>query len=122
MHNSAIRHLSIIVAFILCVTGCGLTDAQKEATGKFADAATKFGDASSDELVKMRDQTVAMNTALYRVPDLQKKDLAPGQEPIAVAYINRREYQKLAGDFSGEWYATFISGPQAMKAYGTALT
>ncbi len=56
MHNSAIRKLSIVVTLILCVTGCGLTDAQKEATGKFADAATKFGEASSDELVKMRDQ------------------------------------------------------------------
>jgi len=122
MHTSVIRELSIVVALILCLTGCGLTHAQKEATAKFADAATKFGEASSDELVKMRDQTVAMNTALYRVPDLQKKDLAEGQEPIAIAYINKKEYEKLAGDFSGDWYNTFISGPQAMKAYGATLT
>jgi hypothetical protein len=119
----------LLLLLALCVSGCGLTAAQRDATSKFADAATKFGDASSTELVKMKDQTIAMNVALYRVPDLPKKYLAPNTDPIILTYISSCgekgqpcEYKNLAGDFSGDWYVTFLSGPQAMKAYGTALT
>ena len=134
MHTSAIKRLSIILALTLCVTSCGLTDQQKQATAKFADAATKFGQTTSDELIKMRDQTVAMNVALYRVPDLKSKDEdvecqkksgekeSEPRKPIAIYNIEKGKYENPAGDFSGKWYETFISGPQAMKAYGIALT
>src|SRR5271154_3489750 len=102
MHSIRIRKLSIIGALILCVTGCGLTDEQKQATAKFADAATKFGQTTSDELIKMRDQTVVMNVALYRVPDLKSKgedvecQKSSGQKesppvvPIAIYDIEKR--------------------------------
>jgi hypothetical protein len=36
--------------------------------------------------------------------------------------IKAGEYGKLSGRFAGDWYETFSSGPQALKAYGQALT
>ena len=32
------------------------------------------------------------------------------------------QYDNLARDFSGDWYATFLSSQRVMKAYGSALT
>jgi hypothetical protein len=120
MNRRIAGSLWCLLFLLLCVSGCGLTAAQRDATAKFADAATKFGDASSTELQKMRDQNVAMNVALFRVPDLAIKD------PVAVVDIECRTQQhcikNLAGDFSGDWYTTFLSGPLAIKAYGAALT
>jgi len=129
MHNWATKWPLLFLIAAIGVGGCGLTAAQRDTTLKFADAATQFGDASSNELVKMRDQTIAMNVALYGVPDLPKEYLADNAQPIVVAYIEQCkkkgqpcEYKNLAGDFSGDWYRTFLSGPRAMKAYGSALT
>ena len=117
----SIRVLVLVLASATCLAGCGLSAVQRDATFKFARAATDFGDSASSELFKMREQTVAMTVALYRVPDLPPEALN-GRDPIVVADIKARKYQKAAGDFSGQWYELFLSGPQAMKAYGTALT
>ncbi|HLW69846.1 MAG TPA: hypothetical protein VKS22_04405 [Candidatus Binataceae bacterium] len=132
------RHLWFLLLAVLGVSGCGLTANQRAATTKFADAATAFGDASANELTKMRDQTVAMNLALYRIPDPPSTKANPN-ESAAVAYIEHCkkvghavvsagatekpcEYDNLAADFSGDWFETFLSGPQVMKAYGAALS
>lgn len=117
----------VVLALSLGVGGCGLTSTQTEATLKFADAAAQFGNATAAELVKMHDQTVAMNTALYRVPDLPLKDRIDSTthaeiKPIVQDDIDTGEYKNLAEYFASDWYSTFVSGPVAMAAYGGAIT
>jgi hypothetical protein len=116
---------------LLCLSplaGCvGLTAAQSDATLKFASAATALGNASSIELTKMHDETITMNIAMYRLPDLPADsnpvNPSTGQrESIIATEIRNAEYEKLAGRFAGNWYEVFTSGPQALKAYGQALT
>jgi hypothetical protein len=117
----------VLLALSVSVSACGLTSGQTDATLKFADAATQFGNAASTELVKMRDQTVAMNTALYRVPDLPLADRRDNStrtvtKPIVQADIETGQYKNLADYFASDWYATFLSGPIAIAAYGDAIT
>jgi hypothetical protein len=112
----------------LSLTACaGLTATQNDATTKYATALSSLGDAASTELIKMHDQTVAMNIAVYRLPDLPPQyieaDPTTGKKvPVVQAEIANGEYAKLSGRFTGDWYDTFSSGPQALKAYGQALT
>jgi hypothetical protein len=70
--NIHVRTLKILLlAATLQLSACvGLTVNQTQATLKFASAATDLGTASSNELTKMHDETIAMNIAMYRLPDL----------------------------------------------------
>jgi len=119
---------AIVIPFLLLISmslgACGLSTAQTDATIKFADAATQFGNVTSTELGYMRDQTVAMNTAFYRIPDLPTKDRAANSsEEIGVpADIDAEGYKNLAQYFASDWYPVFLSGPVAMSAYGSAIT
>ena len=117
-----------LISFALMIaaltSACGLNAAQRNATSLFASASTDFGDATATELVKMHDQTIAMNGALYGLPDLKAP---PGsgktKEPqLAEKLIDDGKYNNLAEAFSSDWYAIYLSGPVAMKAYGTAIT
>jgi hypothetical protein len=114
------RPLSAVLLLVcLPLAGCiGLTAAQKDATLKFASVATDLGTASSSELTKMHDETIVMNVAMYRLPDLSIEN----RQPIIVTEIANRDYENLASRFAGNWYDVFSAGPQALKAYGEALT
>ena len=117
----------LLLGIATCISGCGLTLAQRDATLKFANAAARFGDMTSSELVRMRDQTVLMNTALYRIPDLPKEsrmdqDTHKETEPLVQVNIDQGEYKHLADYFESTWYSILLSGPIAMKAYGIAIT
>jgi hypothetical protein len=116
--TGALTRLLLTCSICLTLGACaGLTASQKSATLKFASAATELGDAASSELTKIHDQTVAMNIAMYGLPDVS--GIAT---PVVVTEINNSEYENLAGRFSGQWYDVFASGPPALKAYGQALT
>ena len=110
------------VLLLLSVSGCGLTAAQRDAASKFAAAATKFGDASSTELQKMKDQTVAMNEALYRIPDVPGISGVGANLQTCSPPEQNCGFQHLADGYSETKYTDVLRGSQKLKTYGTTLT
>jgi hypothetical protein len=126
-HHKCMLNILVLAAMLQFSACAGLTVAQTQATLKFASAATELGSASSSELAKMHDDTITMNIAMYRLPDLPAADnpvnpKTQKREPIVVTEIRNGEYNNLGSRFAGNWYEVFSSGPQALSAYGQALT
>lgn len=70
------RDSSGILLLIACMSltvGAGLTAEQSQATLTFDSAATNLASVASNELSRMRDETMSMNIAMYRLPDLQNQ-------------------------------------------------
>ncbi len=88
------------------VSGCGLTAAQKASVQNFGLASSTASKIAADELVAMRNDTIAMNTHRIELIGLSPK--YPGLD-------------KLQGEFKPDDVLTILKAINAIKAYGAAL-
>lgn len=92
--------------FLLVLAGCGLSATQRTAVGQFSRAAAAVGQATSTELVQMRETVMKMNVT--------RLTLAGKEQDLP-------DHTNLEVQFTAANVAKIVRATTALQAYGTVL-